>query len=115
MNGPRSEREAGGDVDDPGPDRGGPGGRVDAGGQMSRRVGEVVDDRGAGQPGVVGEESAGRQVREGPGDQIGVDLLAPAPSPGWPATLIRGGGVRRRRCGYAVRVILHDSVRRIGQ
>lgn len=50
---------------------GGPG----AGGEVPGSAGEVVGDRGAGEPGVVRAEPARGQVRQGPGDQIRVDLL----------------------------------------
>jgi hypothetical protein len=67
--------QPGGDGDDPGADAGRAGGGVAGPGEVSGGPGEVVRDRGAGQPGVVGGETAGRQMREGPGDQIGVDLF----------------------------------------
>ena len=51
------------------------GGGAAASGQGGGGAGEVVGDGGAGQPGVVGGEPARGQVREGPVDELGVDLL----------------------------------------
>jgi len=59
---------------------------VRAGGEVPGGAGEVMGDRGAGQPGVVRVEPARRQVRQGPGDQVGVDLLEDGD--------VVGGGVR---------------------